>query len=124
MLADVFALLVSLCVIVFAVSQVILPLAKGTPLFPSFSGRERRLRELQQELEDLKAKTKELELEKQLDLERNRTLQAELDAISALAVTPTLSSTSKDVTGHRGTRQNAARKSDLQRGGFFDSLWS
>ena len=79
MLADAFVILASLLFGAIALTQIIVPLLQNKPLFRSFRKSYQREQWLQQQLEEIKRRLAELELEKQLAEQRNELVRRQME---------------------------------------------
>lgn len=60
--------LFSVCVVIVAVNQIVVPMAKGLPVFPFF----RKARKLSKELTEVKGEIADLKLEQEIIREKKR----------------------------------------------------
>ena len=60
--------LFSVCVVIVAVNQIVVPMAKGLPVFPFF----RKVRKLSKELTEVKGEIADLKLEQEIIREKKR----------------------------------------------------
>lgn len=85
MLADAFVILAALLVASVALTQVLVPLLRGEPLFRSFRKSYQGERLLRQQLAQAKRDLARLELEKQLALHQNELFRRRMDQIESLS---------------------------------------
>jgi cell division protein FtsB len=85
MLEEILVWTVWVMVLVVAGTQIFVPLLLGRPLFPTFSSRERRIRQLKRQLEELQLRNEELKLEREIESEERRRLEARIAEFNELA---------------------------------------
>ena len=85
MLADAFIILTALMLASVALTQVLVPLFRGEPLFPSFRKSYQAEKLLRQQLADTKRELAKLELQKQLAEHQNELLRKRMEQIESFA---------------------------------------
>jgi hypothetical protein len=85
MLADAFVILTALLLASAALTQILVPLFRGEPLFRSFRRSYQREQLLRQQLEQAKRDLAELELEKQVAEHHNELLRRRMEQIESFS---------------------------------------
>ena len=83
MLADAFVVITALVLASVALTQILIPLFRGEPLFRSFRKSYQREKWLRQQLEETQRRLAETELEKQLAEHRDELLRRRLEQIES-----------------------------------------
>jgi hypothetical protein len=85
MLADAFVILAALLLASVALTQILVPLFRGEPLFRSFRKSYQAERSLRQQLAQTKRALAEMELEKQLAEHQNELLRRRMEQIESFS---------------------------------------